>query len=335
MQNDFNTQNKRQKQKSERNDAMVPSVLLELLSRMEAMNVIRRLRKLFCRTSCICVMFALLALAYDVTRRYSAVLENETSDTSVGSSSLPETQCFCNPMRSAGTSLGVAVVVMNEEPRLEKLINTLMNVSVVTKLFIIDQGSTDKSFSLVARYSSKHRSRISWTSAEETGFNELSSPLVSSLIAREGLEWTLLQDADEALSSEFLGDLPNLLQSQQNDGYLLTRCNDHGYPEGVTLEHKTRLWRTGRALPNIGFGTEFIKACEKCWVQHQPGTCAIQHQKSASELLSDGERYHKICAARCASSSREQASAEFPDCHVYEECYSLFARPATSEPTPT
>ena len=245
-------------------------------------------------------------------------------------------QCTCNPMRETEKRMGAAVVVKNEVGRLAHVISTLMNATSVTKLFVVDQGSTDGSEDLVRKFISLHGSRLSWITSEDTGYNELSSPLVSSLMTRHGLHWTFIQDADEELSPSLINSFPSLLSNENVDGYLLTRCNDHGYDEGVTYEHKTRLWRTGRAIPNIGFGTEYSKACRECWVQHNPGECSIFHQKTKDELQSDGERYHKLCVARCAVSSREEAIIHFPDCHVFAECADLFkADSLKQKPTPS
>ena len=117
------------------------------------------------------------------------------------------TPCECNPMRVSGRSLGAVMVIHNECHRLDKAITQLLKIDAVTKLFIIDQRSTDCSKQKVRNFQINYPGRLAWVEAEQVGYNELSSPLVSSLIAREGLEWTLVMDADEELASSF----PNIL----------------------------------------------------------------------------------------------------------------------------
>jgi hypothetical protein len=129
-------------------------------------------------------------------------------------------------------------------------------------------------------------------------------------------------DADEEVLPIFWETLPEKLLANI-DGYYITRCNLHFANTSKEKERKTRLWRSGRALANAGFGSEFIPSCPKCWKDFSDD-CVISHDKTSSERHVDGQRYKQLCEEQCEKAQDSSELLNYPDCHVYPVCKKIF-----------
>jgi len=288
----------------------------------------RRLGLIIFKGLSLAVCFSLLYISHQLTSAAGTLQVAERLEVPLNLG------CHCNPTRTSRNRLGVAVVVRNEALRLPNVVQKILARDAVWKLYIVDQNSTDQSVKVVRDLQSNHGERLSWIESDDVGYNELSSPLIYSLLARDGVDWFLTQDADEDLSELFLDNLDNLMGATNLDGYRLLRCNSHG--REVTKELKVRMWRIGRALPNVGFGTQAIPVCGRCWKSFLPEQCSIYHNKTNRELSSDEERYKNICVNKCSRASDQNvAFREFPDCFHFRECASIFnfSRPQQKMPT--
>jgi glycosyltransferase involved in cell wall biosynthesis len=145
-----------------------------------------------------------------------------------------------------GNSLSVAMIAMNEEANLPR---TLESVRWADEIILIDSGSKDRTIEIAQSFGAKTSYRPFAGHGEQ---KNIALDLCTS-------EWTLLLDADEALTPELQAEILALLSDDpEYDAYWIPRLNlyfgrwiRHG---GFYPDHKLRLFRRGKARLNEGVG---------------------------------------------------------------------------------
>ena len=161
---------------------------------------------------------------------------------------LPHRRWFILP--SMRQTLSIAMIAMNEEANLPR---TLETVRWADEIIVVDSGSTDATREMAESYGAK-------TSYHPFGGHGEQKNVALDLCTSD---WTLLLDADEALSPALQAEIRQLLNCPEGcvpqfDAYWIPRLNlyfgrwiRYG---GFYPDHKLRLFRRGVARLREGVG---------------------------------------------------------------------------------
>jgi glycosyltransferase involved in cell wall biosynthesis len=153
--------------------------------------------------------------------------------------------------------IGLVMIVKDEEKRLKVSLDSILGV--VSKLFIFDTGSTDKTVDILKTFSKKHNIPLVLKQGEFINFSVARNISIDMAEADETIDFLLLLDSnDELKNGKELVRILNHKSSSDIDGFMI--CQEWLHSLNTYDRYfNTRVIRTGKGWRYHGSVHEWIK----------------------------------------------------------------------------
>ena len=153
--------------------------------------------------------------------------------------------------------IGLVMIVKDEEKRLHVTLESVLGT--VSKMFIYDTGSTDKTIEIVQQFSKKHNIPLVLKQGEFVNFSVSRNISLDMAEKDSDIEFMLLMDSnDELKNSKELVRILNHTSSASIDGFMV--CQEWLYNISSSDRYfNTRVIRTGCGWRYVGSVHEWIK----------------------------------------------------------------------------
>ena len=184
--------------------------------------------------------------------------------------------------------ISIIIPAHNEELYIDDTLKHLRDIDYPKdkyEVFVIENGSTDKTYEKAKLFECKN---ITVVSAPTKGVSLARNFGIGKI--KIDSDWVIFLDADTVLRSNFLNDLNNFLQKNQNNNYVVGTTLIKPFPETRIANFWFAFWNLCHKIFKVSFAIQIIKHSLLKDIKYHEGLEMGEDLK----LIKDARKYGKF-----------------------------------------